>query len=65
MFPCKSFPRLHHQFIQSALAVKWAHEIDPNYQVDDKNHGQQSYGLTCNPDDQIENQQKSFNELVL
>ena len=27
------FQGLHHQFLASALAVKMAHEIDPNYQV--------------------------------
>ena len=36
-----------------------AHEIDPNYQVGCMQIMATSYGLTCNPDDQIENQQKN------
>ena len=64
--PQNRFQGLHHQFIASALAVKMAHEIDPNYQVGCMQIMATSYGLTCNPDDQIENQQKNtFNELVL
>ena len=57
--PQNRFQGLHHQFIASALAVKMAHEIDPNYQVGCMQIMATSYGLTCNPDDQIENQQKN------
>ena len=53
--PQNRFQGLHHQFIASALAVKMAHEIDPNYQVGCMQIMATSYGLTCNPDDQIEN----------
>ena len=31
--PEKRFQALHHEFVASALAVKMAHEIDPNYKV--------------------------------
>ena len=57
--PQNRFQGLHHQFVASALAVKMAHEIDPNYQVGCMQIMATSYGLTCNPDDQIENQQKN------
>lgn len=57
--PQNRFQGLHHQFIASALAVKMAHEIDPNYQVGCMQIMATSYGLTCNPNDQIENQQKN------
>ena len=53
------YQAMHHQFVASALAVKMAHEIDPNYQVGCMQIMATSYGLTCNPDDQIENQQKN------
>ena len=57
--PQNRFQGLHLQFVASALAVKMAHEIDPNYQVGCMQIMATSYGLTCNPDDQIENQQKN------
>jgi len=57
--PNNRFQGLHHQFLASALAVKMAHEIDPNYQVGCMQIMATSYGLTCNPADQIENQQKN------
>ena len=53
------YQAMHHQFVASALAVKMAHEIDPNYQVGCMQIMATSYGLTCNPNDQIENQQKN------
>ena len=52
--PQNRFQGLHHQFIASALAVKMAHEIDPNYQVGCMQIMATSYGLTCNPNDQID-----------
>ena len=57
--PNNRFQGLHHQFLASALAVKMAHEIDPNYQVGCMQIMATSYGLTCQPSDQIENQQKN------
>lgn len=53
------FQGLHHQFVASALAVKMAHEIDPNYQVGCMQIMATSYGLTCDPHDQIVNQEKN------
>ena len=32
-FPQQRFQGLHHMFVASALAVKMAHEIDPEYKV--------------------------------
>lgn len=31
--PQDRFQGMHHQFVASAMAVKLAHEIDPNYRV--------------------------------
>ncbi len=56
--PNNRFQGLHHQFLASALAVKMAHEIDPNYQVGCMQIMATSYALTCQPADQIENQKK-------
>ena len=57
--PSRRFQALHHQFLASALAVKIAHEINPNYQVGCMQIIGTSYPLTCNPNDQIETQQKN------
>ena len=57
--PSRRFQALHYQFLASALAVKMAHEIDPNYQVGCMQIIGTSYPLTCNPNDQIETQQKN------
>ena len=57
--PNQSFQGLHHQFLASALAVKMAHEIDPNYQVGCMQIMATSYGLTCHPADQVKNQQQN------
>ena len=57
--PQNRFQGLHHQFVASALAVKMAHEIDPNYQVGCMQIMATSYGLTCDPHDQIVNQEKN------
>lgn len=51
--PQNRFQGLHHQFVASALAVKMAHEIDQNYQVGCMNIMATTYGLTCDPNDQI------------
>ena len=42
---------LHHMLVASALAVKMAHEIDPNYRVGNMMIYSASYPLTCEPDD--------------
>ncbi len=42
---------LHHMFVASALAVKMAHEIDPEYKVGNMMIYAASYPLTCNPKD--------------
>ena len=57
--PQNRFQGLHHQFVASALAVKMAHEIDPNYQVGCMQIMATSYGLTCDPQDQIVNQERN------
>ena len=57
--PQNRFQGLHHQFVASALAVKMAHEIDPNYQVGCMQIMATSYGLTCDPHDQIVNQEQN------
>lgn len=57
--PQNRFQGLHHQFVASALAVKMAHEIDPNYQVGCMQIMATSYGLTCDPHDQIVNQERN------
>ncbi|MGX8680835.1 MAG: glycoside hydrolase family 1 protein, partial [bacterium] len=55
--PQARFQALHHCFVASALAVKMAHEIDPNYQVGCMQIMATSYALTPDPADQILNQQ--------
>lgn len=57
--PQNRFQGLHHQFVASALAVKMAHEIDSNYQVGCMQIMATSYGLTCDPQDQIVNQERN------
>ncbi len=55
-YPQQRFQGLHHQFIASALAVKMAHEIDPDCKVGNMMIYAASYPLTCNPDDVLKNQ---------
>lgn len=57
--PQNRFQGLHHQFLASALAVKMAHEIDPEYRVGCMQIMATSYGLTCHPKDQLANQRKN------
>ena len=54
--PQQRFQGLHHQFIASALAVKLAHEIDPDCKVGNMMIYSASYPFTCNPDDVLKNQ---------
>ena len=51
------FQALHHMFLASALAVKYAHDNYPGIMVGDMNIMATSYPLTPNPDDVIENMQ--------
>uniref|UniRef100_UPI00257F1896 family 1 glycosylhydrolase n=1 Tax=Streptococcus sp. UBA4344 TaxID=1947564 RepID=UPI00257F1896 len=44
---------LHHQFIASALAVKYAHDNYPEVKMGDMNIFATMYPLTCNPDDVV------------
>lgn len=48
---------LHHQFVASALTVKKAHEINPDFMVGCMIAGSISYPYSCNPDDVLKNQQ--------
>lgn len=54
--PQQRYQGLHHMFVASALAVKMAKEIDPNYKVGNMMIYSASYPLTCNPDDILANQ---------
>ena len=49
--PQQRYQGLHHMMVASALAVKMAHEIDPNYRVGNMMIYSASYPLTCDPDD--------------
>lgn len=49
--PQQRFQGLHHMFVASALAVKMAHEIDPNNKVGSMMICCTCYPLTCKPDD--------------
>lgn len=53
----------HNQFVASALAVKAAHETDPEIKVGQMLAYQPTYAYTCDPADQLyvmENQQKTL-----
>ncbi len=47
------FQALHHMFVASAKAVKYAHENYPQFKMGDMNIFATSYPLTCDPDDVI------------
>ena len=55
--PQQRYQGLHHMLVASALAVKMAHEIDPNYRVGNMMIYSASYPLTCDPDDVLACQQ--------
>ena len=55
--PQQRYQGLHHMLVASALAVKMAHEIDPNYRVGNMMIYSASYPLTCEPDDVLACQQ--------
>ncbi len=48
---------MHHQLVASALAVKMAHEIDPEYQLGCMLAYHNGYPLTCKPEDVLLAQQ--------
>ena len=50
------YQALHHMFLASALAVKYAHEHYPRFKIGDMNLFATSYPLTPNPDDVLANQ---------
>ena len=54
--PALRFQALHHQFLASALAVKYAHDNYPQFKVGNMIAFCTSYALTCNPDDELFNQ---------
>ena len=56
--PQARFQALHHQFLASALAVRYAHEHYPQFKLGDMNLFATSYPLTCNPDDVLACQQE-------
>lgn len=55
--PQQRYQGLHHMLVASVLAVKMAHEIDPNYRVGNMMIYSASYPLTCDPDDVLACQQ--------
>lgn len=46
-----TYTAAHHQLVASALATKWAHEIDPDNKVGCMLAAGQSYPYTCAPED--------------
>lgn len=55
--PQERYQALHHQFIASALAVKYAHEHYPEYKMGNMICFVTSYPFTCDPADILMNQQ--------
>ncbi|SDI13044.1 6-phospho-beta-glucosidase [Pseudobutyrivibrio sp. 49] len=55
--PQERFQALHHQFVASALAVKYAHDNYPEYKMGNMICFVTSYPATCNPADIIANQE--------
>lgn len=55
--PQQRFQALHHQFVASALAVKYAHDNYPEYKLGNMICFVTSYPATCNPADIIANQE--------
>lgn len=52
------YQAMHHQFVVSALAVKYAHEHYPQFKMGNMCIFATMYPLTCNPDDVIECQKE-------
>lgn len=55
--PQERFQALHHQFIASALAVKYAHDNYPGFKMGNMICFATSYPHTCNPLDVVANQE--------
>ncbi|MGX8704248.1 MAG: glycoside hydrolase family 1 protein [bacterium] len=55
--PAERFQALHHQFLASAKAVKYAHENYPQFKMGNMICFVTTYPLTCNPADVLENQE--------
>lgn len=56
--PQERFQALHHQFVASARAVRYAHENYPEYKIGNMVCFLTTYPYTCNPDDMLKAQQK-------
>lgn len=56
--PAERLQALHHQFIASALAVKYAHENYPHFRMGNMICFLTSYPLTCNPKDILLSQER-------
>ncbi len=56
--PGERFQGLHHQFVASAMAVKYAHEHYPQFKMGNMCLFATMYPFTCNPDDIIETQKQ-------
>ena len=54
--PQERYQALHHQFVASALAVKYAHDNYPQFKMGNMICFLTSYAMTCNPDDILLNQ---------
>ena len=57
--PQARYQGLHHQFVASAKAVKYAHDNYPEYKIGDMNLFGAMYPYTCNPDDILEWQKEN------
>ncbi len=57
--PQKRFQGLHHQFVASALAVRLAHEMDPDYRVGCMIAFSTTYPRTCGPADVLTAQREN------
>ena len=55
--PQERFQALHHQFVASARAVKYAHEYYPDFKMGNMICFWATYPYTCNPDDMLKAQQ--------
>lgn len=53
---CNRFQALHHQFVASAIAVKIAHEVNPQNMVGCMLSSSCAYPYTCSPDDMLSTQ---------
>lgn len=56
--PQSRFQGIHHQFIASALAIKYAHDNYPQFKMGNMCIFSTMYPLTCNPKDVMETEKK-------